>query len=676
MVELAAATELLGTARLVTIAGPGGVGKTCLALEVARALHRNGDGVWLAELASASSAEQVTSALAAAVRLARPPGATRSFIVDYASQHRGLLLVDNCEHVVDEIAAFASVVLSSCEQLRVLVTSRATLNVSGEHVLRLGGLEGDAASELLVTRARAANRLVALDPAVVRRVTERLEGLPLAIELAAARTASLTLEQIDDALGRLPLDLLSGDRRASHARHRTIRAVIGWSYDLLSERDQTALGELAVFTSPFTIEAARSLVGDDALDVVDRLVCRSLLMRASDLAGEATYRMLEVLRQFARDGSPPLMVAKARNRHLQHHVELARSMADGLRTAAAPRWAAIGRAHVTDLRVAAENALAQRSSAAGQLVVDLYWPWFLDGRLTELRAWSEQARHLTSDPRAYARLDRVIASTSVAQGDVLRAEQAARRQLDAGRRLGDELLIALAHNLLGMAAWARRDPSADHHHSEARQHALHAGEPWSLVLITALAGHAAHLVGDHDRGDVLLGGATRLGEQLGEPMVLGCALDYEAHAAYAADRPEANVLYERALSEYRTIGYQEGVASAATLGATIAVLAGRRDDADALLREALDVCERLGHLGGQATVYEATALLQHERGDYEAASPHSRQARSSAVRAAPSRRRNSRTRSIDSTRHATREGGTNDSPEADNAHHRLRATPR
>ena len=531
--ELAGLRGLLARSRLVTVTGPGGVGKTRLALAAADEHDPGAGQVWFADLVSAATGSQVLSTVAGLLQLADSVGQSAEGIAGYLRHQRGLLVLDNCEQVADAVAGLASVLLARCAGLRVLVTSRGPLQAEGERVLPLDGLATDAAAELFSARAQAVNPRVTLPGQAVRRIAERLEGLPLAVELAAARAISLTVEQIEAGLDE-PLDLLAGEARVADARHRTIRAVIGWSHDLLPAPDRAALAELSVFAGPFTLAAARWVAGEQAPGCTERLLSRCLLTRAGDVAGQARYRMLEVVRQYAKQQADPQKWGSVRERHLAYHSELAQRMAAGLQTSAAPQWADLARGCTEDLRGAVRFALEARSPAAGSLVADLYWPWFLDGRLAELRAWAAAAQQIATGEATRARLDRVLASASLALGDIAQADQAATRQLATGHQLGDDELIALAHNLLGMVAWARGDRSAFEHHTAALRHARRAGQPWPLVLITALAGRAAHATGDHDRGGDLLTEAVRLAERLGEPMVLGSALDYQAHAAFAA----------------------------------------------------------------------------------------------------------------------------------------------
>lgn len=617
--ELAQLGSLLATSALVTVAGPGGVGKTRLVIEAARDATADAGSVWFVELVATRTEEQVVSALATALRVADTPSRGAGLIVDYLRHRAALLVLDNCEQVVDAVARLATDLLGHCARLRVLVTSRQPLQIDGEQVLPLGGLAVGPATELFVTRAHAANPHTTLPPQIVRRIVERVDGLPLAVELAGARAVSLTTEQIEAGLAA-PLDLLARETRRGDARHGTVRAVLDWSFDLLEADDRAAAAKLSVFAGPFPLDVACAVIGEDASVHIERLLSRSLLSRSADLAFEAQYRMLEVVSQYAHERADPGTLSAARHRHLAHHADFARQLHAGLRTSSAPAWAELGRARVDDLRAAVAFALDQRVPVAGELVADLHWPWFLDGRHAEYRSWLAPAHALTTDPRTRARLDRTLGSTSIAQGDIAATEQAVTRLLRAGRELGDDELIALGLNLQGMAEWARGDPCAITSQLPGLRHARRAGQPWVLVLILALTGRSAHAAGDHRAGRALLREAVQRAEQLGEPMVLGSALDYQAHAEFAAGTyGRAAELTARALHAYRQIGYQEGIASASTLAAGLAALAGRHEHAEQMLTEALDVCQRTGHVGGMATVLEASALLHHQRGDHAAA---------------------------------------------------------
>jgi predicted ATPase/DNA-binding SARP family transcriptional activator len=625
--DLATLRSALTTARLVTLTGPGGVGKTRLAVEVAAAPAPRYGAVWFVELAPVLAGRDVATSVARALQLAESPGNETDLMCDYLSRRQGLLLLDTCEHVVEAVAGLATRLLSRCPDLRILAT-RQPLRAPGEQIVQLSGLDEAAGAELFTSRARAANPATELNLDGVRAIVGKLEGLPLALELAAARTAALSLQQLVSSLDQ-PLDALAADALAGDPRHRTMRAVIGWSHDLLDARDREAFAALSVFVGSFDREAASAVVGDDASDAVDHLLGRSLLARDVDLIGQARYHFLDPVRHFAQESGTPTMRDRAYRRHLEYHLSLAARINDRIQTAEATAWAAVARASAEDFRRAATRAIAERWVSAGRLVADMYWPWFLDGQLSELRSWANAVFSAETNPHIRVRLLRILASTALAQGDAAIAVDHACRQLEAATALHDLELVALAQNLLGMAAWARGDyTAANEHHGAAIRSARNYGRLWTLALVTALAGRSAHASGDQQVGEQLLGEAQTLAEEVGEPMVLGSALDYRAHAEFAMGRPaKATALASRSIAAYQSIGYQEGLASAGTLAAQLAVLAGDHKRAETLLNQALDVSRRLHHLGGTASVLEAMAVLNHDRGDHRRARQHLNHAR-------------------------------------------------
>jgi predicted ATPase len=308
--ELTAVRESLANARLVTLTGVGGVGKTRLAVEAASHMgERFPDGVWLCELAAIGDPDALPHAVAAVLGVSQQPGRDLidSLIESLAGQQL-LLVLDNCEHLVEAVAALLRRTLPRCARLRVLATSREALAVDGERLFPVTPLavgEVSPAVSLFVERARAvAPRFDGTsDPASVAEICRRLDGIPLAIELAAARVRALTPRQIRDRLDER-FRLLGGGRALG--RHQTLAAAVQWSYDLLSEAERAVLHRLAVFAGGFGLEDAEALcTGDgiephDVLDLVDSLLRKSLL--TADSSGEAVrYAMLETIRQFATD---------------------------------------------------------------------------------------------------------------------------------------------------------------------------------------------------------------------------------------------------------------------------------------------------------------------------------------------------------------------------------------
>jgi len=317
--EMAQVMKTIGADRLVTLTGAGGSGKTRLALETASLLLDTfPDGVWLVPLATVDAGHQVIEAVAAVLRVGdRPDEDIAETLEDWLRGRRTLLILDNCEHLVDSVAAFCERFLPAAPELHVLATSREVLGVRGEHTIRTPPLavsddpaiaSGSDAVQLFVERASAAAPTVDMDEAdraVVARVCRRLDGLPLAIELAAARLRSLSLAQLEARLDDR-FRLLTGRRHAEVGRQRTLEAVVAWSYDLLDEEDKAVFSRLAVFPDHFTLEMAESVVAGspvealDVGDIVSHLVDKSLVTTV--IAPDSLrLTLLETLRQYGLD---------------------------------------------------------------------------------------------------------------------------------------------------------------------------------------------------------------------------------------------------------------------------------------------------------------------------------------------------------------------------------------
>jgi predicted ATPase/class 3 adenylate cyclase len=324
--EIAQITQLLGQHRLVTLAGSGGVGKTRTSLQVgANLLDGSGDGVWFVELAPINEASLLPSAIANALRLELPSQAEPVEALVGALKHRQLLLIlDNCEHLVEPAAAVVSAILRGCPSVTVLASSRQGLGIAGEETFRmpslslpseedLADIDAEKASRfgavaLFVERAVSADKRFALNDEnarVIGQIVRRLDGIPLAIELAAPRIKLLTPAQLRQRLDER-FRILTGGSRDSLPRQQTLRALIDWSYDLLDERERALFRRVGIFVDGFTFEAASAVCSDAALDEIDvfdvlsSLVDKSLLV--AEFSGEATrYRLLESTRAYAID---------------------------------------------------------------------------------------------------------------------------------------------------------------------------------------------------------------------------------------------------------------------------------------------------------------------------------------------------------------------------------------
>ncbi|HYJ73075.1 MAG TPA: hypothetical protein VE265_11450, partial [Actinomycetota bacterium] len=409
------ATWLEGPA-LVTIVAAGGTGKTRLAYETALACAgRFPDGVVTVELADGGPAEVLPRALEAVLgdeplarveRVADPIGA----LIDHLADRRTLLVLDNCEHVIDDARALVTALCRSCPESSILASSREPLGVDGERVLRLGPLLPGPAVDLFCDRASAAGRTFAVDELVaVRRICEQVEGLPLGIELAASRTSILSPTQIAERLAT-DIGILRERHSARPGRHHSLEATIAWSYELLDDDEQRLLEALSSFVGGADLHAAEAVgsqvVGDDVLDLLESLVDRCLV--GTELVGrEVRFRLPVAVRRFAqsrlRERREVDAVEKA---HFDHYLALARSAVPAIDVEASPAMVERLTAEHENFLVAIERSLAGgRTGPAARLALALHTYWEETGHLAEgARALARVVAADPTDPGAVAAL--------------------------------------------------------------------------------------------------------------------------------------------------------------------------------------------------------------------------------------------------------------------------------
>ncbi len=438
--EFAATQSLLDQARLVTLVGPGGVGKTRLALAVANAVAAGfAGGSWLVEFGAVAAGGQVPEALAASLRIEELPGKSLLESTAAALRQRGrmLLVLDGCEHVAAAVAELAATLLQRCPDLALLCTSQAPLGIDGEHTRRIAPLDvpddsvATAATamcydavRLFAARAAAADERFSLTDATVAsviKICRSLDGMPLAIELAAARVPLLGLEPVRLRLANR-LALL-GDDLGGAGRQRTLRAAIEWSSNLLPDADRQILRRLAVFAGGFTLAAAQEVAAGDGFTETDivqgvgNLVRRSLLTSGPDVM-RPRHRMLEAMREFALSALAGDDAAMAR-RHALYFCRIADEADAAWETADAGEWMAPFGPELENFRAAlawalspaGDGALAARLAAATARI------WFEGGHLSEGRGWLTQAlsraREQTPEPGVMIRLQRGLAELSM-----------------------------------------------------------------------------------------------------------------------------------------------------------------------------------------------------------------------------------------------------------------------
>ncbi|MEV1169317.1 BTAD domain-containing putative transcriptional regulator [Nonomuraea sp. NPDC049784] len=357
---------LLDRARLVTLVGPGGAGKTRLAVEAAANL-KVPDGVWLVELAA------VTDVRAAVESVLRTTDLTRAL--------RGtapLIVLDNCEHLIEDAAKIARWLLSEVGGLRILATSREPLDIPGETLHQVLPLPEEKAAELFMDRAAAARPALRLRREEATRICRELDGIPLAIELAAARLRTMPVSVLVEQLGDR---LAFRGGRTSEPRHRTLRAVIDWSWNLLSERERDLLRGLTVFSGGATYEAISQVCGGE-LDLLSSLVDKSLIQISGD-----RYTMLETIRQYAAADLPELRLA-----HARYYTELAETAEPHLRTGDQLTWLTVLDAERGNL-----DAALRHTDDPLRLILPRFWPWIMRGRQREILQQAEAVLRRVGD---------------------------------------------------------------------------------------------------------------------------------------------------------------------------------------------------------------------------------------------------------------------------------------
>ncbi|MEP7032906.1 MAG: tetratricopeptide repeat protein [Actinomycetota bacterium] len=599
--------------RLVTVVGPGGFGKTTLSLEVGRDLveHVEG-GVWFVDLASTTDPEQVEPAIGASL------GATEDLRVHLAAR-RALLLLDNFEQVVAAADVVASL-LETCPGVACLVTSREALHLRGEHTFPLPPLAEDASVELFRERARMVAPDFDADDELLARVCERLERIPLAIELAAARVRVLDASQL---LARLDqrLPVLTGGARDAPERHRALRSTIEWSHDLLDEAERRLFSRLAVFVGGWTLEAAEAVCDAD-LDVLQTLVEKSLVT-----SERGRFRMLETIREFAGeqlDASGERDVIQ--QSHAAYFADLAERAEPQLISPEQHIWLDRINTDFDNLR-AAFTWLAAAPDGGGEavrLAANLFFFWYIrGGRYAEGIEWFERALALSEGERSLARA-RVVWGAGFLWGIVgngERAEPRVREALELARELEDASLISRALDCLGILSFFQNDlPLAQATYEECIQYARIADDRWCLADALGTIGSIYPLVGRFDKakqaGTEGLEISRREDDRQGIRMALfGLALADQRLGDLEPARAEA----EEALAICREIGDTFFTSYCLWILAGVEVENGNLEKARAYAHESLALAEMLDVPLLLVCALEASAAVARADGDDERA---------------------------------------------------------
>ena len=601
---------LLDEYRLVTVTGPGGVGKTRLAGEVAgRVADRFADGVWLAELAAVADPAQVAAAVAAALEVRDQPGVSAAgALVRVLARRQLLLVLDNCEHVIGAAAELCAGLLLACDDVKILATSREPLRVSGEARYRLGALAlpgpddpaeaaaGCEAVALFADRARRADVRFALDgqtgPAVARLVA-RLDGMPLAIELAAARVEALGVAQLLDRLDDRFALLTAGERLAA-GRQRSLAAAVAWSYQLLDDHERQVFRAVSVFPGPFTLEGAEAVAGAGACPVVLRLVDCSLLSppRAGP-DGRSRYGMLETLRAYgagllAGAGEEDAAAVALAGYALQVAEEAAAGLQTSTADVAAARWL-----DAEDATMGQVLAWAMDHDAvlALRLAVALAWWWYPRGRLPgQYSMLREVAGRAAPGSDGWCAAQIWLGRAAATSADLAGAlgHFTAVRDAIGDREPSRVLVDCLYGRSLRLAQLGRISEAVDDGRRSlalARELGYPVGEEAALGNLSAAAWYA----GDLDGAVRLLRQAEQVPADIPGWMARARSIGLIGMLAEAGELAAAERSCAAELAPFRDAGDLWALAALLTLMATVDLKAGRPRDAAVHLREALQV---------------------------------------------------------------------------------------
>lgn len=636
------------TARLITLTGSGGSGKTRLSLQAAgELLEEFRDGVWFIELAPLADPELVPQSIASVLGIREQTGeAVSDVLMHYLHEKELLLILDNCEHLVDMCAKMAEQLLRACPKLRILASSREALGIAGEVPYRVpslslpntGDLSPDTLSQFEAVRLFV-DRAVTVQPTfavnrqnadAVVQVCARLDGIPLALELAAARVQALSVEQIakklDDRFG-----LLTGGSRSALPRHRTLEAAIDWSYELLTDGERLLLRRLAVFSGGWTLDAAEFVCSGDGiesneiLDLLLRLTTKSMVI-ADQQTSEMRYRLLETIRQYAQirleEASENV---PCRNHHLEFFLALAEEAEPKLRGREQLGWLERLENEHDNFRAALVWSRRPGTVESGlKLVAALYGFWKLRGYTAEgfqqIELLLPLADHL-KDTATYARAVGAAGDYALVQSDLgharARLEESVRifHQLDNSIGLADSLQ-SLFKTLWTIGEHATAQVFLD----ESLEISRSAGYERGVAEALGLLGFVRMEAGDNDGASQLFEESLALSRKLGDETSLsGLQNTLGEISLRKGDYVKSRMLLEQALAIARELGLKLQIGIILIDLGNLALIQGDYEGATSLLLEALALSNELGYEEGSTGTRNILGRVAVHQADYERA---------------------------------------------------------
>lgn len=619
--ELSELRAAVGTQRLVTLCGPGGIGKTRLALQLgAEILGDFEDGVWFVRLAPTSDPNLISQSIAAAMGIGERPGeSAETTLLRYLGEKRLVLILDNAEHLLPRLAQTVRLILDRAKDVAIVVTSRESLHVRGEQIYRIGAFAESAAARLFMERAQSVVHDLALDSGSddFAAITQALQGIPLAIELAAARVSTLSLHQIRERLGGQLAFLRS--QVADDERHRTLRETIAWSYELLEKPQQTLLGKLAIFADSFTLEACE-YIEPNSLDGIEALVDKSFL---TVLRGAQTrYRMLEVIREYACDRTPVADLTVARARHYHFFESLAEQGAQALPHESLHVWLESVDNDLANMRAALTHGFGTQEDSLGKFLTGIWRYWLIRRTIKEGRAWLQ--RYIESAPENQQDVAGVLRRASAfasIEGDFARSEALARQALRVYHDMQDEAGILEALHALAVNENRRGNyAGAERLYSDIAARCAESGQRRAAVTSTANCASIKMQRGDLDPAQALLTQCLRGATELADDDILATILALHGTLAYRRGQwTVADEYFRRGLEMKRHLRNDFGVAEITAAMAAVCVKLQRLEDAARFAAEGVEIAVTLDSPSAVLNSLEVAALAAFRREDFPTA---------------------------------------------------------